>query len=151
MRKVIEKAMKEDNEKELNRRIETKEVEKAIDETKRKKASGPDQITNEMLKEGKYLIKNELTEIFNQIKENKEEMPDTWSLGDIISIYKGKGRMEDLRNQRGLTLNSAILKCIEKIIAERIEPIIKKTVQHCKEEEKEVSRQKNTYSSYRRL
>ena len=129
MRKVIKKAMKDNknNDKELNRRFETKEVEKAIDETKRKKASGPDEITNEMLKEGKDLIKTQITEIFNKIKEEKEEIPETWTMGDIIiSIYKGKGRMDELINQRGLSLTSAILKCMEKILAERIEPIIKK-------------------------
>ena len=66
-----------------------------------------------------------LTSVFNYMLENKDMLPPQWALGDIVSIYKGKGARKEMKNQRGLTLTSCVLKCLEKIIAYRIAPVIK--------------------------
>ena len=124
-KKALEKAMKEGRKLEINKIITIKEIEENIDKTRNNKAPGPDQITNEMMKEGKDLIKEELCEIMNKIKENKIEILKTWELGDIISFFKGKGDPYNLTYQRGITLTSTVLKILENIIGERIEPEIR--------------------------
>ena len=112
------------NELEMNRRISTKEIEDAIKRSK-KGAPGPDQITNDMLKECMEIIKTPLCEIMNDMKENKEDFPLSWELGDIISFFKGKGDPFDMAYQRGITLTSCVLKILENVIGCRIEPLIR--------------------------
>ena len=97
----------------------------AIDEAKNNKAPVPDGITNEMIKEGKEELKGILLKLFNEMLQNNEKVPKQWKLGDIISIYKGKGECTEMKYQRGLSLTSCVLKCLEKAIANRIDPKIK--------------------------
>ena len=79
-----------------------------------------------MLIEGKELLIEPLTEVFNMILNNEEKIPRSWRVGDIVSIYKGKGSKHDLKNQRGISLTSAVLKCLEKVLSNRIEENIRK-------------------------
>ena len=79
-----------------------------------------------MLIEGKELLIEPLTEVFNMILNNEEKIPRSWRIGDIVSIYKGKGSKHDLKNQRGISLASAVLKCLEKVLSNRIEENIRK-------------------------
>ena len=78
----IETDMNEGKELEINKCITIKEIEDAINKTKNNKAAGPDQITNEMMKEGMNIIKEHLKEILNHLKEDKSEIPQSWELGD---------------------------------------------------------------------
>ena len=121
----LKKAFKSGKELEMNKHISIGELEKSIDASK-EGAPGPDIITNKMLKEGKDVIKEDLCNIFNNIKEKKEEFPISWELGDIISFFKGKGDPFDMIFQRGITLTSCVLKILENVIGRRIEPEIKK-------------------------
>ena len=77
-----------------------------------------------MLHEGKDICLEMLRHSFNSIKENREDFPSSWELGEIISFYKGKGDPYAMCCQRGITLTSAVLKILENIIGNRIEPII---------------------------
>ena len=110
----------------LNALFSQKEVEDTIRFSKNSKAPGPDKIINEMLKEGIEYIAPILTLLFNQMLEKDKLIPETWRLGDIISIFKGKGEKLDMKNQRGLSMTSSFLKCLEKIVANRISPLIKR-------------------------
>ena len=56
-----------------------------------------------------------MTYLPNLLSE-KEEIPKIWELADIISIYKGKGNKTDINNQRGISLASCMLKCLERVI-----------------------------------
>ena len=82
-------AMKRGKNLEMNKKITVKEVENCIEKNGNNKAPGPDEITNEMLKEGKELIKERLSEVMNDMKENNMEIPENWKVGEIISFYKG--------------------------------------------------------------
>ena len=122
--KEIMAAMKDGSELEMNKRITTKEVEDHISRSGKNKAPGHDEITNEMLKEGKDELKEIINLLMNDIKEKKtNNVPNNWQLGDIISFYKGKGDSLDLSYQRGISLTSTILKLLESIIGTRIEQI----------------------------
>ena len=78
-----------------------------------------------ILKNSADIIKPILTNIMNDIKENKVEFPTSWELGDIISFYKGKGDPYDMIFQRGITLTSCVLKILENVVGVRVEPIIR--------------------------
>ena len=80
------------------------------------------ELTNEMIKEGKEELKGILLKLFNEMLQNNEKVPKQWKLGDIISIYKGKGERTEMKYKRGLSLTSCVLKCLEKIIANSIDP-----------------------------
>ena len=118
--------MREGKEDEINKKITTEEMEGKTTKAKDKKVPGPDEVTNEMMKEGKEYVKNDLCNIFNEIKEGKREVPESWKLGDIISFFKGKGDPYQMIYQRGITLTSSILKIFESIIGDRIEPVIRR-------------------------
>ena len=74
-----------------------------------------------MIKEGNENLITPLTDLLNGILNENENIPESSKLADIISIYKGKGGKQDLNNQRGISLTSSILKCLERVIANRIE------------------------------
>ena len=114
-----------ENRKEYNQPITIKELETSIREAKLNKAAGPDEITNEMIKYGDNILNESLLKVFNEIFDMDITRPEEWKLGDIISIFKGKGQRSKMKCQRGITLTSCILKILERIIGNRIEPIIK--------------------------
>ena len=80
-------AMKRGKNLEMNKKITVKEVENCIEKNGNNKAPGPDEITNEMLKEGKELIKERLREVMNDMKENNMEITENWKVGEIRSFY----------------------------------------------------------------
>ena len=79
-----------------------------------------------MIKYGDKQLNESLLKIFNEVLSNEIECPMEWKIGDIISIYKGKGNKNKMECQRGITLTSCILKTLEKMINNRIDPIIKR-------------------------
>ena len=117
-----------ENYKDYNQYFTMEEIHESIKEIKTNKAPGPDGITNEMLKHGGVALKREI-QVCNEILFEREEQPNDWRMGEIISIFKGNGRKTQMKYQRGITLTSCILKLIERIIGNRIGPIIKE-IQH---------------------
>ena len=73
----------------INLPITSEEIIMAINKTKNKKAPGPDQIINEMLKKGLHYITPYPTDIFNEILQGSD-IPNQWNLANITSIYKGR-------------------------------------------------------------
>ena len=49
------------------------------------------------------------------------EIPKEWNIGQITSIWKGRGDKERLENHRGITTSSAIGSIVEILIDNRIE------------------------------
>ena len=110
-----------ENYKDYNQDFTMKEIHESIKEIKTNK----DGITNEMLKHGGVALKREIIQVCNEILFEREEQPNDWRMGEIISIFKGKGKKTHMKYQRGITLTSCILKLIERIIGNRIGLIIK--------------------------
>ena len=106
---------------EINQKFEQKELQKAIKSMKNGKSPGPDQITYEILKHaGKNLQENMLA-MMNYFWIN-EQIPTKMQTVYVKSMYKGKGNISELENQRGLFLASNILKTYEKMFMNRIYP-----------------------------
>ena len=117
IRKDNEKAEKEPSEQ---FRITTKEFNKAISKMKNGKACGPDDIPNEAITKADKDIRNTYKNIIEGIINKKENIPIQWKNGNIITIYKGKGKKGLLKNERGITLSSNMGKVAERIIANKI-------------------------------
>ena len=93
------------NELEIPTPITTEEVKKAIRKLKRKKATGPDSIPNEIFIEADNTTIEVYTKVMNKLLTN-ESMPEKWKKGLIKRLYKGKGKKGKCSNERGITLAS---------------------------------------------
>ena len=62
-------------------------------------------------------------EAINEINR-KMNIPEIWQQGEICRLYKGKGIKGKCSNERGITLSSNFGKLYERMINERIMPMI---------------------------
>lgn len=97
-----------------------KEVVETINNSKDKKACGPDAICNEHIKSMSGILGEALTELFNQCLL-QGNIPKSWRLSTIKMLYKGKGDPEDPNNYRGIALECTLFKILTKILTERLE------------------------------
>ena len=103
--------------------ITKEEVKKVISRLKSGKATGPDDIPNEVFKEADDHLIGRTTEVMNNIAQRKE-IPPQWQEGSLIRLYKGKGKKGKCSNERGITLSSNVGKVFERIMNERMKPQI---------------------------
>ena len=106
--------------------ITRKEMKKCIKKIKRGKATGPDKIPNEAIIEANDITNEILRHHLNKILTS-QKIPDEWQHGEIIRLYKGKGKKGMCSNERGITLASNIGKLFERIINERLKTIVEIT------------------------
>ena len=59
------------------------------------------------------------TKLFNVILHSGH-VPESWTVGIVIPIYKNKGRVEDPNNNRGITLLSCLGKLFTSLISKRL-------------------------------
>ena len=104
---------------EPTKKITTIETEKAIKQLRRNKSTGPNQLPNEAFIEADQTTKEIVTKAMNNIYET-ETIPQSWQEGEIIRLYKGKGKKGKCSNERGITLSSNAGKLFERIINNRI-------------------------------
>ena len=91
----------------------------ALKQLSRGKSPEPDNIPNEALIETNKDTRRIPLQIFNKICV-VEDIPKTWCEGNIIRIYKGKGKKGTCNNERGITLSSNFGKFFERVINNRI-------------------------------
>jgi hypothetical protein len=96
------------------------EVEMAIEELKRHKSRGIDQIPAELIKAGGRIIRSEIHKPIIFIW-NKEELTEEWKESVIVPIYK-KGDKTDCSNYRGISLLSTTYKILSNILLSRLTP-----------------------------
>ncbi len=106
--------------------ISMKELNSAIKKLKPKKSTGPDEIPNEIFTKANQNTREIYLKMMNNIHK-EEEIPDQWKKGLIKRLYKGKGTKGKCSNERGITLASNFGKTYERIINNRIKPLIKMT------------------------
>ena len=109
----------------INQPFTMKEIDQVIKTMKPGKAPGPDGITYEIVQNAGTNLKSNIQNMINYFW-NKEEIPTTLQCLYIKSMYKGKGGIDELENQRGLFLSSIIIKLYEKLIMNRAYPVIEK-------------------------
>merc|ERR1712179_424232 len=103
--------MTDDQNDELN----DEEILKIIEDSEDKKATGPEGISNEMLKKGGRSLINSILRMLKMVYKT-EKIPDSWNKAFIKNIYKGKGSKKEMNNYRGIILNPHIAKIFEKIV-----------------------------------
>ena len=105
----------------INQEFTENELNKAINSMKTGKAPGPDQITYELLINSGTNLRKNLLNMINHFWM-KEAIPTKLQTLYIKSMYKGKGDICELENQRGLFLSSNIIKFYEKMMYNRTYP-----------------------------
>ena len=98
--------------------IMEEEVEKALDQMKKGKAPGEDQLTADILKLGGQPTIRIMTRLFNKIME-LEQVPTKWNESKVIILFK-KGDVSDIKNYRPISLLPHMYKVFTRIILERI-------------------------------
>ena len=101
------------------------ELESVLREIKNGKSCGPDGIPPEIFKYGGEQMKKALLEIMNKIKESAE-IPSQWDKVDITTLYKKKGKLKELVNQRGIFLTAVAYKLLERLIKKRTNSTMEK-------------------------
>ena len=89
----------------LNGIITEKEVLDAIKGLKNNKAPGSDKLINEFFKNSPPFLVSIYTKLFNVVLDTGI-IPETWTTGIIIPIYKNKGCLTDPDNFRAISLIS---------------------------------------------
>lgn len=103
---------------ELDIKISTKEISKAISKLKINKAPGLDNISNNMIKSGHVTLIPSLQKLFNACLTSGN-YPTQWAEGYIVPIHKSNDK-HDPNNYRGITITSAVGKLFNCILDERL-------------------------------
>ena len=100
------------------------DVARAIDKLKPSKSSGPDLISNRLIKELKFEAIDAITYTFNR-SINEGIFPNIWKSSKVQPIYK-KGGRNKISNYRPVCLFSNLGKLLEAVIQDQITPHIEK-------------------------
>ena len=92
-------------------------IKEIIDNKKNGKSTTD--LRNEFLKKGGKEMVNLLLPLL-ELVWSMEEIPEKWNEGLITSIWKKKGDKEMMRNQRGITVSSAVSMILEEILNQKI-------------------------------
>ena len=114
---------------ELNAPITVDEISKVILTLKNQKAySMNDNVPNEYLKYSKYAMLPIYCKLFNLIL-NTGIIPEAWSKGAILPIYKNKGDgdINDPDNYRGITILSCFGKLFTALLNQRLNSYLEST------------------------
>ena len=103
----------------LNGPITESEVKKVVKNLKNGKAFGCDDILNEYIKSTIDVLMPVYIKLFNLIFETGI-VPECWSTGVLITIFKNKGSKSDPEMYRGITLNSCFSKTFSAILNNRL-------------------------------
>ena len=106
--------------------VTTEEVKRVVRRLKPGKATGPDNIPNEVFKEADEHLINNITKVMDSIAQRKD-IPPQWQEGSLLRLYKGKGKKGKCSNERGITLASNVGKVFERIMNDRMNGQIKIT------------------------
>ena len=99
------------------------DIKSLLHKLSKKSSSGPDGISNILLKKLSEELCKPLSILF-QISLNQKVISDEWRMADVIPIYKGKGSKYDVGSYRPINLTSTISKVMKSIIYSNI-------VNHC--------------------
>ena len=98
--------------------VTTSEIHQAINQLKRNKAPGEDNITPDLIKDAAEIITPRLANLFTEcLKQGK--IPTDWQNAIIILLHK-KGDQKELGNYRPISLLPIIYKLFTKVITNRI-------------------------------
>ena len=95
---------------------EMKNLDEVLKSLKTNKTADPNQMINEIFKEGCIGddLKVALLELFNGAKFN-QIVPDFVTLANITTIFKNKGSLLDMKNERGICILTVLKKQLDKL------------------------------------
>ena len=103
----------------LNSEITVEEIHSRVKELKNGKACGTDNILNEFIKSTFNEMKLVYADLFNRVLSTGQ-IPEAWTIGMIMPIYKNKGDKGDFDNYRGITILSCLGKLFTSVINSRL-------------------------------
>ena len=103
----------------LNSEITVEEIHLRVKELKNGKACGTDNILNEFLKATFSEMKLVYADLFNRVLSTGQ-IPEAWTIGMIMPIYKNKGDKGDFDSYRGITILSCLGKLFTSVINARL-------------------------------
>lgn len=104
---------------EINQPFTEYEIIKTVKNLKNNKSPGIDNIINEHMKTTINVMAPIYVKLFNLIFDSGF-VPDNWTLGNILPIYKNKGNINLAENYRPITLLSCLGKVFTAILNDRI-------------------------------
>ena len=110
---------------EINQQISNEEILKATKRLRNNKSPGPDNVLNEHIKSTINLFLPIYSSLFNLILDTGI-VPESWSVGDILPIYKNKGSVNLPENYRPITLLSCLGKLFTSILNNRLNKFTEK-------------------------
>jgi hypothetical protein len=100
---------------EINGQITADEISKSFKNLKIEKSCCHDNIINEYIKSSAYLLMPIYVKLFNCIS-----VPGTWLSGNIIPIFKNKGKSSDPKNYRLISILSCLGKLFTSMLNKRL-------------------------------
>ena len=97
-----------------------REVREAIKKMDNNKAPGCSYLIADMLKNLLEEGINFLTNLISQYWINEECQIGSWNIQQLVSLYKGKGDMQNLNSWRGICLKETTAKIISSTIARHL-------------------------------
>ena len=104
----------------INDPITVDEIRSNVQKLSNGKSNGLDQILNEHIKSTLHILMPVYYKLFNLVFDSGI-IPESWTLGSIIPIYKNKGAQSDPENYRPITLVSCLGKLFTSIINSRLQ------------------------------
>jgi len=121
--KLKSSVLRTDHNSILDTPIISDEIIQCIKNLKNNKAMGDDQILNEYIKSTSDYMINIYTKLFNVILSTGV-IPDSWTNGVILPLFKKKGSRSNVDNYRGITIMSCLGKLFTSVINIRLTKFI---------------------------
>jgi exonuclease III len=107
----------------LNKPFIMDELESVISKLPKGKSAGPNRVCYELVTHGGHNLKTTLLTICNNIVDN-EIIPQEWQHSSMVMLPKGKKDPERIENKRGISLADCTCKVFERLILNRIDPVL---------------------------
>ncbi|CAB3388479.1 Hypothetical predicted protein [Cloeon dipterum] len=95
------------------------EIELALGGMKNKKAPGPDNLQNEVVKLLWAAVPDEITAFLNVCLE-LGSFPHAWKNSNLKLLYKGKGGVSDVNSYRGISLCCSLYNLLDRVMSNRL-------------------------------
>ena len=103
--------------------VSKEEVMKAVKDMKTGKASGPSDVSVELISASGEIGINVMRKLCQDILEGKG-MPVDWALSTVVPIFKGKGDAMSCDAYRGVKLLEHAMKIVERVLEKRIRKLV---------------------------
>ena len=103
--------------------VQWKDVKVVLSKMKRGTASGPSEVTAELIKVLGIEGEEWMWELLNSVWENGK-IPEEWRKSILIPIYKQKGDILQCGNSRGIKLTEHAMKVLDRVIDDRLRRMI---------------------------